>query len=92
MTEAHAKLSVVRNCSRFSLLCGNGGGETAGRRGVVSSSKGGEEADSTQGERIWRSLGRQKVKRASGNNSYSLIFRDGDGLYVGWGGGGCYVC
>jgi hypothetical protein len=38
------------------------GGETAGGRGEVSSSRGWGEADSTQGERIWSSLVRQKVE------------------------------
>jgi hypothetical protein len=62
MTEAHGKLFVVQNCSRSSL-CVSGGGKTAGGRGVVSSSWGWGKTDSTQGDRIWRSLGRQKVKR-----------------------------
>jgi hypothetical protein len=64
MTEAHAKLSVVGNCSRSSLPVCLGEGDTAGGRGVVSSSRGwGGGADSTQGERIWSSLERQKVER-----------------------------
>ncbi len=62
MTEAHAKLSVVRNCSRSSLPVCSGGGETAGGRGVVSSNRGWGEADSTQGDRIWSTLVRQKVE------------------------------
>ncbi len=41
----------------------SGGGETAGGRWVVSSSRGWGEADSTQGERVWRSFQRQKVER-----------------------------
>jgi hypothetical protein len=41
----------------------SGGGETAGGWGVISSSRGRERTDSTQGERIWSSLGRQKVER-----------------------------
>ncbi len=57
-TEACAQLSV-RNCSRFSLPVCSGGGEIAGGRGVVSRAGG----HNTLGERIWSSLGRQKVKR-----------------------------
>ncbi len=41
----------------------SGGGGTAGGRGEVSSSGGWGEAHSTQGERIWSSLVRQKVER-----------------------------
>jgi hypothetical protein len=55
MTEAHAKLSVVRNCSK-SYLCVSVGGEYSWRGGEVSSSRGWGEADSTQGDRIWSSL------------------------------------
>jgi hypothetical protein len=40
MTEAHAKLSVVGNCSGSSFPCVYGGGETADWQGVVSSSGG----------------------------------------------------
>ncbi len=40
MTEAHAKLSVLRNCSRtYHCVC-LGGGETAVGRGEVSNSRG----------------------------------------------------
>jgi hypothetical protein len=62
MTEAHAKLSVVKLLQILSP-CVSGGGETAGGRGVVSSSRGWGEADSTQGDRIWSSLVRRKVER-----------------------------
>jgi hypothetical protein len=64
MTEAHAKLSVVGNCSRSSLpVCLGEGTQLAGG-GVVSSSRGWGEVDSTctQGERIWSSLEGQKVE------------------------------
>jgi hypothetical protein len=41
ITEAHAQISVILNCSRFSLPVCSGGGETAGRGGgMVSSSRG----------------------------------------------------
>ncbi len=63
ITEAHAQLFVVRNSSRSSLRVCVGGGETAGERGEVSSSGGVGGGDSTQGERIWNSFGRQKVRR-----------------------------
>jgi hypothetical protein len=64
ITEAHAKLSVVRNCSRSSLrVCLRRGTQLAGMAGLVSSSRGWGKAGSTQGERIWSSLGRKKVKR-----------------------------
>jgi hypothetical protein len=63
MTEAHAKLSVVRNCSRFSLHVCLGEGEQLAGRGRSAVAGGGGEADSTQGERIWSSLVRQKVER-----------------------------
>jgi hypothetical protein len=64
ITEAHAQLSVIRNCSRSSLTM-SGGGETAsGGAGVVSrAGVGGGGGYSTQGERIWSSLGQQTVKR-----------------------------
>jgi hypothetical protein len=61
--EAHAKLSVMRNYSRYSLLVCLGEGEQlagGGRSAVVG---GWGEADSTHGERIWSSLVRQKVER-----------------------------
>jgi hypothetical protein len=63
ITEAHAQLSVAWNCSRFCLPVCSGGGETAGGHGVVNSSRGwGEGRQTAQGESIWSSLGRQKVK------------------------------
>jgi hypothetical protein len=55
MTEAHAQLSVVRNCSSE--------GETAGGRGWSAVAGGGGRTDSAQGERIWSSFQRQKVER-----------------------------
>ncbi len=63
ITEAHAQLFVVWNCYRYLSVCALGKGEQlAGReRSAVSGAGGG--ADNTQGERIWSSLGRQKVKR-----------------------------
>jgi hypothetical protein len=70
ITEAHAQLSVVQNCSSE---C-SGGGETA-RGGEWSAvAGGGGRTDSTQGERIWSSFQRQKVERALLLlNSYSLV-------------------
>jgi hypothetical protein len=60
ITEAHAQLSVVRNCSRFSLpVCSEEGNQLAGG-GWLAVKRGGG-ADNTQGERIWSNLGRQKV-------------------------------
>jgi hypothetical protein len=63
MTEAYAKLSVMRNCSRSSLHVCLGEGEQLAGGGRSAVAGGGGEADSTQGERIWSSLVRQKVKR-----------------------------
>jgi hypothetical protein len=65
MTEAHAKLSVVRNCSKFSLsLCLGEGKQLAGGGGqqLQGVGGGGGRADSTQVERIWSSFQRQKVE------------------------------
>jgi hypothetical protein len=63
MTEAHAKLSIVRKCSKSSLrVCLREGNQLAG--GGWSAVAGGEgRADSTQREIIWSSFQRQKVKR-----------------------------
>ncbi len=47
LTEAHAQLFVVGNCSRFCLPVCSGGGETAGGWGMVSSSRGWEERRQT---------------------------------------------
>ncbi len=65
MTEAHAKLSVMRNCSRSSLYVCLGEGEqlAGGGRSAVAEVEAVGEAHSTQGERIWSSLVRQKVER-----------------------------
>ncbi len=63
ITKACAQLSVVETAPDSLSLCVlGGGGEKAGGRGVVSSSRG-RGTDNTQGERIWSRLGRQKVKR-----------------------------
>jgi hypothetical protein len=49
ITEAHAQLSVVGNCS---IVC-SGGGETAGGWGVISSSRGwGEDRQYTGRENL----------------------------------------
>ncbi len=49
ITEAHAQLSVVGNCS---IVC-SGGGETAGGQRVVSSSRGrGEDRQYTRRENL----------------------------------------
>jgi hypothetical protein len=66
MTEAHAKLSVVRNCSKSSLRVYLGEGKQlagGGWSAVAGGGGGGGRADSTQGERIWSSFQRQKVER-----------------------------
>jgi hypothetical protein len=66
MTEAHAKLSVVRNCSKSSLLVFLGEGKQLAGGGWSAEAGGGGrrgEGNSTQGERIWSSFQRQKVER-----------------------------
>ncbi len=66
LTEAHAKLSVVRKCSKSSVrVCLGEGNQLAGGgwSAVAGVGGGGGRADSTQGERIWSSFQRQKVKR-----------------------------
>jgi hypothetical protein len=66
MTEAHAKLSVIRNCSKSSLpVCLGEGKQLAGGGWSAVAGGGGRRgmADSTQGERIWSSFQWQKVER-----------------------------
>jgi hypothetical protein len=66
MTEAHAKLSVIQNCSKSSLrVCLGEGKQLAGGGWSAVAGGGGRRgrADSTQGERIWSSFQRQKVER-----------------------------
>jgi hypothetical protein len=63
MTEAHAKLSVIRNCSKSSQRVCLGEGKQLAGRGWSAVAEGGGSADSTQGERIWSSFQRQKVER-----------------------------
>jgi hypothetical protein len=63
ITEAHAQLCVIRNCSRSSLSVWVGEGKQLAGGGGQQYNGAGPGADSTQGESIWSSIGRQKVKR-----------------------------